>query len=119
MAGRKAWARIGPDRRVRGAKGQKLRQRRLARTNGLCEMCLAEGRTTLATVVNHKTPLAHGGHDVDENTENLCRRHDDEVTARQFDKAEPVRGKGVGRDGRPTSPDHPWRRADPTPGSKV
>jgi 5-methylcytosine-specific restriction protein A len=110
MADRKAWARIGPDRRIRGAKGQKLRQRRLARTNGLCEHCLAEGVTTLATVVNHKVPLARGGEDVDENTENLCARHDEIVTAQQFGKAEPVRGKGVGRDGRPTSPDHPWIR---------
>lgn len=110
MAQRKAWARIGPDRRVRGSAGQKMRARRLARTDGLCEMCDAEGLTTLAIVVNHKVPLAHGGEDVDENTENLCARHDEIVTAQQFDRAEPIKAKGVGRDGRPTSADHPWNR---------
>lgn len=89
MAERKAWARSGPDRRVRGSAGQKMRARRLARTDGLCEMCEAEGLTSLATVVNHKVPLAHGGEDVDDNTENLCDRHDAIVTAKQFNKAEP------------------------------
>lgn len=111
MTERKAWQRSGPDTRIRGSQGQKLRSRRLARTHGLCEMCEAEDRATLATVVDHVTPLAKGGRDVDANTRNLCDRHHDEVTAKQFGKAEPVRGKGVGRDGRPTSPDHPWSRA--------
>lgn len=111
MGQRKAWQRIGPDRRVRGGKGQRMRERRMARTHGLCEMCDAEGKVALATVVNHKVPLAHGGLDVDENTENLCKRHDDEVTAHQFGKAEPVAARGIGRDGRPTSRDHPWNQA--------
>lgn len=87
-----------------------MRARRLARTDGLCEMCDAEGLVTLATVVNHKVPLAHGGADVDANTENLCARHDAIVTSVQFDRAEPVKAKGIGRDGRPTSADHPWNR---------
>lgn len=108
---RKPWQRSGPDTRIRGRKGQTLRKRRLARTDGLCEHCLAEGVVTIATVVNHQVPLAHGGPDTDDNTENLCDRHDAKVTAEQFGKAEPIRGKGVGRDGRPTSPDHPWNRA--------
>ena len=108
---RKPWQRTGPDRRIRGAAGQRLRARRLARTHGLCEHCEAEDLITLATVVNHKVPLAHGGEDVDGNTENLCDRHDAIVTAAQFGKAQPVRAKGIGADGRPTSPDHPWNRA--------
>lgn len=74
-------------------------------------MCDAEGLTTLATVVNHKVPLARGGEDVDANTENLCDRHDAVVTAEQFGKREPVEAKGIGRDGRPTSADHPWNRS--------
>lgn len=110
MAERRPWQRSGPDKRIRGREGQRLRARRLARTNGLCEHCLAEGRTTLATVVNHKVPLARGGEDVDDNTENLCCRHDAIVTAEQFGKAEPVQGKGIGRDGRPTNAAHPWNR---------
>ncbi|WP_394658436.1 HNH endonuclease [uncultured Novosphingobium sp.] len=74
-------------------------------------MCDAEGLTTLATVVNHKVPLARGGDDSDANTENLCARHDAIVTAQQFGMAQPVEAKGVGRDGRPTSADHPWNRS--------
>lgn len=108
MTERKPWQRTGPDTRIRGREGQRLRKRRLARTNGCCEMCDAEGLVTIATVVNHKVPLARGGLDVDDNTENLCARHDAIVTAEQFGKAEPVQAKGVGRDGRPTSADHPW-----------
>ena len=76
------------------------------RTNSLCERYLAEALSTLATVVNHKLPLAHGRLDVDENTEKLCDRHDAIVTAAQFGKPKPVRGKGIGRDGRQTSFDY-------------
>lgn len=105
--------------RLRGRAGQAQRKRRLARTDGLCERCLrigrwkgkGVGRTTLAAVVNHIIPLAHGGSDDDENTENLCKPCDLEVTAEQFRYAEPIKGKGIGRDGRPTSADHPWNRS--------
>lgn len=110
MATRKAWERTGPDRRVRGGAGQRMRKRRMARTDGLCEMCDTEGLTTLATVVNHKVPLARDGEDVDSNTENLCARHDAIVTALQFGKAQRIEAKGIGRDGRPTSADHPWNK---------
>lgn len=63
-------------------------------------MCLAEvpPRITVATVVNHKTPLAHGGSDEDDNTENLCAPHDREVTAKQFGFQPPVK---FGLDGWP------------------
>ena len=81
--------------RLRGRRGVEQRKRRLARTNGLCEHCLAEGRTSLATVVNHKTPLAHGGSDEDENTENLCRACDLVETARQFGLRAPRQEIGV------------------------
>jgi 5-methylcytosine-specific restriction protein A len=109
-SGRKPWQRTGPDKRLRGRAGQAQRARRLARTDGLCEICDAEGRVTLASVVNHKVPLARGGEDTDENTENLCDKHDAIVTAQQFGKAEPIKAKGTGRDGRPTSAEHPWNR---------
>lgn len=62
-------------------------------------------------IVNHIVPLARGGEDVDDNTENLCDRHDAEVTAQQFDKAAPIEGRGIDPSGRPTSPDHPWNQA--------
>ena len=110
---RRAWHRADgtPDKRRRGRAGQRDRQRRLARTGGLCHMCLDEGRTELATAVNHIKPLALGGEDVDENTENLCGPHDIEVTARQFGKAAPIEDRGVSVDGRPTGAGHPWNRS--------
>lgn len=108
--GRKPWQRSGPDRRLRGRAGQAQRQRRLDRTNGLCEHCEKEGKTTLASIVNHIVPLARGGPDTDENTENLCVRHDEIVTAQQFNRRDPIEGKGVDRNGRPISRNHPWNR---------
>ncbi|APZ98057.1 hypothetical protein BWQ93_05860 [Sphingopyxis sp. QXT-31] len=97
--------------RLRGRAGQKARARRLARTDGLCERCLDRGIVRLADEVNHKVPLDHGGEDVDENTENLCKPCHLGVTAEQFGHAAPIKGRGIGRDGRPTSPDHPWNRS--------
>jgi 5-methylcytosine-specific restriction enzyme A len=70
--------------RLRGRRGVEQRLRRLRRTHGLCEECLEEGRVEVAVVVNHKVPLIQGGSDDDENTENLCKRHDDIATAKQF-----------------------------------
>lgn len=84
--------------RLRGRAGVEQRKRRLARTSGLCEMCLPD-TVRLATVVNHKIPLIHGGSDEDENTENLCADHDREVTARQFGFKPPR--KQIGEDGWP------------------
>jgi len=96
--------------RLRGRAGQEQRKRRLARTDGLCEMCEAEGLTTFATVVDHIKPLALGGSDDDANTRNLCAPHHAQATAEQFGYAQPIAAKGIGRDGRPISPDHPWNR---------
>lgn len=70
--------------RLRGRAGQAQRRRRLARTDGLCEHCLTEGRVTIATAVNHVVALAHGGSDEDKNTENLCDPCHDKVTRKQF-----------------------------------
>lgn len=86
-------------KRLRGRAGVKQRKRRLQRTNYLCEMCLAEDRTEAATVVNHKIPLTHDGPDTDENTENLCKQHDLEVTAKQFGYKKPR--QAIGADGWP------------------
>jgi 5-methylcytosine-specific restriction protein A len=75
-----------PDKRIRGRRGVELRKRRLTRTKGLCEHCYnaTPRRITIATVVNHIKPLAHGGEDTDENTENLCAECDALETARVF-----------------------------------
>jgi 5-methylcytosine-specific restriction protein A len=94
--------------RLRGRAGQAQRLRRLKRTNGLCELCRAAGRTRVATVVDHIKPLAHGGSDRDDNTRNLCDEHHREVTAEQFGH-QVARGKrGVDASGRPLDRDHPW-----------
>lgn len=61
--------------RLRGRAGQRQRERRLKRTNYLCEDCQAEGGVTLADEVHHIVPLHQGGADTDENTANLCRDH--------------------------------------------
>lgn len=84
--------------RLRGRAAVEQRKRRLARTHGLCEHCSAKGRVRVATVVNHKLPLAHGGSDEDDNTENLCRECDLVVTAEQFGFKSKVR---IGADGWP------------------
>ena len=97
-------------KRIRGSAGVKARARRMARTGGLCERCQAKGIIRLAERVDHIKPLALGGEDVDSNTRNLCIPCHDDVTAEQFGHAEPIKGRGVGKDGRPTSPDHPWNR---------
>lgn len=76
-------------------------------------------RTRFAERVNHIVPLILGGSDEDDNTENLCRPCDIEVTAEQFgfDKAD---GRGrIDEGGRPTHPNHLWTGQRPPGGSKV
>lgn len=99
-----------PTPRLRGRAGQKQRDRRLQRTNYLCEDCQAIGRITLATIVDHIIPLSKGGPDTDENTRNLCDEHDAKRTAEQFGfKVAPK--QRIGLDGWPLDVDHPWRKA--------
>lgn len=85
---RKAWVKSKnkPDSRIRGRRGQALRQRRLA-DEPLCRLCGEEGRVTIADVVDHIQPLALGGEDVDENCRSLCHAHHAAVTAEQFDRS--------------------------------
>ncbi|WP_246346729.1 HNH endonuclease [Sphingomonas endophytica] len=97
--------------RLRGRAGQRQRQRRLRRTNGLCELCLADGRTTEATIVDHIVPLAHGGSDEDDNTRNVCAEHSRKVTAEQFGHQTWSGERGVNASGRPTGADHAWSQA--------
>lgn len=100
--------------RVRGRAGVALRKRRMARSAGLCMMCKARGRASLATVVDHIKPLALGGSDDDRNTRNLCDPCHLEVTAEQFGHQEVV---SYAEDGLPDDPNHPWRRAAAPGGS--
>ena len=72
--------------RIRGRLGQKLRDRRLQRSNYLCTDCLNSKPRVIRTadVVDHIVPLALGGDDVDDNTRNLCDDHHRIRTAEQF-----------------------------------
>ncbi|NJC33875.1 5-methylcytosine-specific restriction protein A [Sphingomonas jejuensis] len=80
----------------------------MERTHWLCELCLAQGVTRAATVVDHEQPLALGGLDVDENTRNVCDEHNRKVTAEQFGHRERL---AFGADGLPLDPLDPWRAA--------
>lgn len=73
-----------PTPRLRGRAAVEQRKRRLRRTNGLCEDCLAQKRIIPATIVDHVVPLAKGGPDTDENTRNLCDEHNAKRTSEQF-----------------------------------
>lgn len=72
-----------PGKRIRGRKGQVLRKRRLF-DHPLCEDCLLEDKTRPTEILDHVTPLAQGGQDVDSNIRGLCKRHDEIRTAEQF-----------------------------------
>jgi 5-methylcytosine-specific restriction protein A len=75
---------IKPTPRLRGRAAIKQRKVRMHRTHGLCEDCQAKGMTRAASVVDHITPLAHGGSDEDSNTRNLCKPCHEARTAEQF-----------------------------------
>jgi 5-methylcytosine-specific restriction endonuclease McrA len=107
---------VTPVARLRGRAGQEQRLRRLKRSNGLCEHCLAQGRTAEARIVNHIKALIHGGSDEDSNTENLCKPCDRVATAKQFGHQVAMGARGVAPSGRPNSPDHAWNMAPPPGG---
>ena len=86
--------------RIRGRRGQKLRDRRLQRSNYLCTDCLNSKPRIIRTadVVDHIIPLALGGEDIDDNTRNLCHDHHQQRTAEQFGFKQKVE---IGEDGWP------------------
>lgn len=81
-AKRKAWEKRKdiPDGRIRGRRGQELRQQRLA-AEPRCRLCLIAGRVTQATIPDHIVPLAFGGQDVDDNVQCLCEPCHDQKSA--------------------------------------
>lgn len=58
--------------RKRGWAGVQDRGRIRRRDCGLCQECKRQGRVSLGSAVDHKTPLWAGGSDEDENKELLC-----------------------------------------------
>jgi 5-methylcytosine-specific restriction protein A len=100
--------------RLRGRAGMARRQRILVRDRYTCCRCgrVCEPKRLRA---DHTNPLALGGSDDDDdNLRTLCIPCHDAVTAEQFGHAAPIEARGVGRDGRPTDPAHPWNRATET-----
>lgn len=85
---------------------RKARSRYLAE-HPLCVQCLAEGRVTSATIVDHIIP--HKGDRRlfwDEgNWQSLCKSHHDAKTAREDGGlGRPVKGEGGGKSPRPSRP---------------
>ena len=106
-------ARRGYDGRWRKARALFLAE------HPLCADCLAEGRLTHATVVDHIVP--HRGDrqlfwDQDQ-WQQLCRRHHDSKTVRDGRWGRPSVGEprprrifGCDVSGMPLDPEHPWNR---------
>lgn len=65
-----------------------MRERLFSR-QPLCEECQANGRVTLATIRDHKIPLAEGGADDESNEQALCEPCHDAKSL-----AERIRGRG-------------------------
>lgn len=85
------------------------RRRAFLRENPLCCYCQRDGKLTPATVVDHITPH-RGDHDLfwnEANWQPLCRPHHDSTKQREERMGRIV---GVGVDGRPMDPNHPWNR---------
>jgi len=49
----------------------------------LCVMCEAEGRTEVATELDHIIPVSEGGSDNPDNVQGLCTKHHRSKTAKQ------------------------------------
>ena len=60
-------------KRIRGRKLQTIRAQYFA-INPLCQHCIKQGRYTLATELDHITPLFKGGKDNAENYQGLCEK---------------------------------------------
>lgn len=97
-------------RKLYGSRAWRLGRVAFLGQHPLCERCKANGRTTAATVVNHRTP--HKG-DLGlffswKNWEPTCKPHHDSLI-----QSEERRGylKGSDAQGRPRDPQHPWNRA--------
>lgn len=90
-----------------GSEWVKTRKRILARDNGMCVPCLAAGRVTVATAVDHIINKERGGTDDDVNLQSICKPCHDIKTIGEHGGT--VRHP-TALDGTPTDPTHPWNR---------
>lgn len=77
----------GTTERGYGWQWQQLRARVLMRDNGLCCICKAQGRLTLATEVDHIVNKAEGGSDDERNLQSTCKPCHKAKTARESGRA--------------------------------
>ena len=75
MTNRPAWYKHGKNRHEQGygTAWVKLRKVVIERDKHLCQHCLAKGRATAGTQVDHIKPKAQGGTDDLDNLQLLCR----------------------------------------------
>ncbi|GAA4493254.1 HNH endonuclease signature motif containing protein [Pseudaeromonas paramecii] len=71
--GWKKVAKVSAEDRGYGWAWRKRRQRVLERDRYLCQVCLAKGRITVATEVDHIVNKAAGGTDDEANLQAICR----------------------------------------------
>lgn len=67
-----AWGKGSTTSKGYGWRWQQTRQRILERDGYLCVECMRDGRVTLATDVDHRTPKSKGGTDDPDNLQSLC-----------------------------------------------
>ena len=79
---RDPWYQADQPERIRGRRLQRLRAHLFDR-QPICVLCEAQGRTTLATIRDHITPLAEGGRDDESNVQALCQACSDLKTAKE------------------------------------
>ena len=84
--------------RTRGRKWLAIRKAILNRDCGLCQVCIAQGRLTVATEVDHITQIADGGTDDYDNLQAICHDCHADKTARENGKRRRV---AIGADGWP------------------
>jgi 5-methylcytosine-specific restriction enzyme A len=83
-----AWSRISRHKRGYGSEWVKARDAILKRDSHLCQPCLANGRPTPATQVDHIVPKSNGGTDEPENLAAICTPCHSEKTQREAAEAQ-------------------------------
>ena len=87
---RKPWGHAGRESRQArgyGSEWEKARKRVMQRDAGLCQPCIAQGRTTPAHAVDHVTPKFEGGTDHETNLQAICGDCHREKTAAESRRA--------------------------------
>jgi len=96
------------DPRYHTAQWKKLRAIVL-RESPLCHYCKQAGRVTVATTVDHATPIARGGEFFDRaNLRSACENCN---YSKRDQTEDEFLVKGCDVNGIPLSPNHPWRQA--------